>query len=115
MAAIGIEGDEVVLRLGAVERLEGVHSDLRASLASLRSVEVLDDALGAVRGCRMPGTSIPGVVAVGTFVEKGTRIFAVVHHATTRGVRLRFDGSTYDEWIVGLDDPDDVVATLAAR
>ena len=40
------------------------------------------------------------------------RLFAAVHRDTPRGLRIRLQGSDYDEWIVGCADPETVVAVL---
>jgi hypothetical protein len=112
MAELRVEGDELVLRLSGVEKAEALHGELRAARSALRGVEVLDDALGAVHGMRAPGTGIPGVVAVGTFRTGGNKTFAVVHHDTPRGVRVRLEGAGYDEWVVGCSDPEALVAGL---
>jgi hypothetical protein len=41
MAELLVDGDDLVLRLTRLEKLEAVHGDLRAPLASVRSIEVL--------------------------------------------------------------------------
>ncbi len=111
MAELIVEGDELVVRLRAVERVEAVHGEVRVPLGSVRTVEVLDDAVGAVHGFRV-GTGIPGSVAIGTFSSRDDKIFAVVHHDTPRGVRVDLEGAQYDELIVGCDDPEAVAAIL---
>ena len=40
------------------------------------------------------------------------RLFAAVHHDTPRGLRVRLEGGSYDEWIVGCADPEGVAAVL---
>jgi hypothetical protein len=104
MAQLLTEGDELVLRLTRTEKLEGVHSDIRFPLASVRSVDVLDDAIGAVHGFRV-GTGVPGYVAVGTFTTNDVKTFAVVHHNTHRGVLVTLSQAPYDQLIVGCDEP----------
>jgi hypothetical protein len=111
MAELIVDEDELVVRLRAVEKLEAAHGEVRVPLSSVETVEVLDDAVGAVHGIRV-GTGIPGSVAVGTFSSRNDKIFAVVHHDTPRGVRVRLEGSHYDELIVGCDDPEGVAASL---
>jgi hypothetical protein len=81
MADVTIDGDELVVRLRTIEKLEAVHGEVKVPLASVSSAEVLDDAIGAVHGFRV-GTGIPGSVAVGTFTSRNDKIFAVVHHDT---------------------------------
>ncbi|MGD0439766.1 MAG: hypothetical protein ABSB52_03975 [Acidimicrobiales bacterium] len=111
MAEVTVDGDELVVRLRAIEKMEAVHGEVRVPLRSVTGVEVLDDAIGAVHGFRV-GTGIPGSVAIGTFTSRNDKIFAVVHHDTPRGVRVRLEGAQFDELIVGCDDPDSVASTL---
>lgn len=114
MAEVRIEAAQVVLHLSAGEKVEGVHGDLRVPFSSVRRVEALEDAMAEVHGLRAPGTGIPGLVAVGTYLDRGTRIFAAVHHNTHRGVRVVLDGGGYDQWIVGCADPEAVVASMSS-
>ena len=112
MADLQVDGDELVLHLSDVEKLEAVHGDLRAPLSAVRAVEVLDDAHepadhGIKVGERLPGVSEVAVVRTG-----GERLFAAVHHDTPRGVRIDFEGTRYDAWIVGAADPEALAATI---
>jgi hypothetical protein len=112
MAELRVEGGELVLRLTRLEKVESLHGDLRAPLSAVRAVEVLDDAHGPADSGLKVGLRLPGVVEVGTMLGRSKRVFAVVHHDTPRGVRVRLDGSSYDEWIVGCADPAGVAAAL---
>ena len=115
MAELLVEGDELVLHLSRTEKLEAVHGDLRAPRASVRSIEVLEDAhepadQGFKVGERLPGHSEVAVVRSG-----GQKLFAVVHHDTPRGVRIVFEGTDYDAWIVGSADPESLKAQIEQR
>jgi hypothetical protein len=112
VAELHVQGDDLVLHLSALEKTEALHGDLRAPLSAVRVVEVLDDAIHAVHGLRFPGSGWPGRFAIGTFVGRGTKSFVVVHHDTPRGVRVKLEGATHDEWIVGAADPEAVVAPI---
>ena len=111
MATVVVEGDKLVLRLTSAEHLEALHGDVDVPLASVRSVEVLTNAMSAVHGIRF-GTGIPGRVAVGTFTTKSARIFAVVHHRDRGGVRVRLSGAEFDELVVSAPDPDAVAQSI---
>lgn len=115
MAELLVEGNELVLHLSNMDRLEAVHGDLRAPLSSVRSVEILDDAhepadRGFKVGERLPGHSEVAVVRTG-----GQKLFAVVHHDTPRGVRVDLAGTAYDAWIVGCRDPESVKRRIDQR
>lgn len=112
MAELEVEGDELVLRLAWTEKAAAVHGDPRVPLSSVRRVQVLEDAHEpADHGFRI-GERLPGVVEVGTILEGGRKLFAAVHHDTPRGLRLEFEGASYDEWIVGSADPEGVITAL---
>jgi hypothetical protein len=114
MADLSIDGDELVLHLSAVEKLEGLHGDLRVPLSAVSGVEVLDDAHrpAGIRAGLKIGTRIPGVIEVGIIRGRTKRLFAAVHHDTPRGLRVRLDGSSFDEWIVGCGNPEGVAGRL---
>ncbi len=113
MAELVVEGDDLVLRLSRTEKLEAVHGDLRVPRSAVTAVEVLDDAHQAadIIGLKV-GTRIPGVVEVATVHGRDRTVFAAVHRATPRGVRVVLSGADHDEWIVGCADPEAVAARL---
>jgi hypothetical protein len=115
MAELRIEGADLVLHLSGAEKLEAVHGDLRAPLAAVRSVEVLDDAHEPADHGFKVGGRLPGVFEVAVVRDDGRRLFAAVHHDTPRGVRIGFDGTDYDAWIVGCADPEAVKARIEQR
>lgn len=115
MAELLIEGDELVLHLSGVEKLEAVHGDLRAPVSSIRSVEVLEDAHEPADHGFKVGERLPGYSEVATVRSGGERLFAAVHHDTPRGVRVNFDGLDYDAWIVGSTEPESLAARITGR
>jgi hypothetical protein len=112
MAQLQVEGGELVLRLSALEKIGGVHGDLRVPLSAVRSVEILSDAHGPADVGIKAGTRIPRVIELGSIYGSNKKIFAAVHHGTPRGLRVVLQGSSYDEWIVGSTDPETVAQTL---
>jgi len=117
VAELLVQAGELVLHLSAVEKVEGVHGDLRVPLSAVRAVEVLDDAHGpaGLRAGIKVGTRLPGVVEVGTILGHGKKLFVAVHHDTPRGVRVVLEGADGDEWIVGCADPEAVARTIPVR
>jgi hypothetical protein len=115
VAELRIDGDDLVLHLSPTEHLEAVHGDLRAPLASVRSIDVLDDAHAAADSGFKIGERLPGVSEVATILSRDERLFAVVHPGTPRGLRISFEGTNYDAWIVGCADPEAVQRSLGHR
>jgi hypothetical protein len=115
MAEIKVEGDEVVLHLSALEKIESVHGELRAPLSTIRSVEILDDAHEPADHGFKVGGRLPGVFEVATVTTSNEKLFAAVHHDTPRGVRINFDKGKYNAWIIGCSDPEAVKAQLESH
>jgi hypothetical protein len=109
------EGQELVVKLSSLEKAEAVHGEIRVPWAAVQSMTVLDDAIHAVHGLKLPGSRLPGVFAMGTFKSGEGNIFAIVHHQTPRGVKVILMGAVYDALIVGTADPEAVVKKLTQR
>lgn len=112
MAELVREDDGIVLKLTTVEKAEGVHGDIRMPLASIEDVTVVDDIIHAVHGLKMPGSRLPGVFAMGTFISGKETVFAIVHHQNHRGIRIQLQGERFDAVLVGADDPEKVMGSL---
>ena len=112
MAELTRDGDTLTLKLTTLEKMEGVHGDLRAPIDSVTAATALDDAIHEVRGWKLPGSRVPGVFAMGTFVSGKERVFAIVHHHPASGVKVSFRTGTYSAWIVSAEDPRAVIAAL---
>ena len=75
MAECVVVGQQLIVQLNTGEKLEAVHGDVSVPLASVRSVEVVEDTLDFIHGLRF-GTGIPGSTAIGTFTSSNARISA---------------------------------------
>ncbi|MBO0831837.1 MAG: hypothetical protein J2P28_19360 [Actinobacteria bacterium] len=115
MAELQVEGDELVLHLSGLEKVEAVHPDLRAPLSAVSSIEVLEDAHEPADHGLKIGERLPGVSEVAIILTAGQRLFAAVHHNTPRGLLIKFQGAQYDAWIVGCADPEGVLSSLPRR
>ncbi len=112
MAELIRDGESLILKLSTAEKLEGVHGDIRVPMSAVSSVTVLDDVIHAVRGIKMPGARIPGVFAMGTFRSGSGTTFAIVHHQNKRGIKVNLADARFTALIIGVDDPEDVIARL---
>lgn len=112
VAELERDGGDLVVKLTTVEKAEAVHGDIRVPLAAVRRVEVVDDALHAVSAfTKSVGASFPGRFVIGTFHTDG-KTFAVVHHSTPRAIQVRLEGASFDQLLVGCDDPEGTVHRL---
>ncbi|WEG11272.1 PH domain-containing protein [Pullulanibacillus sp. KACC 23026] len=112
MAELIREDETLVLKLSTLEKVEGVHGDIRVPFTSVKDITILDDVIHAVHGMKFPGSRLPGVFAMGTFISREGKTFVIVHHQNKRGVKIKLSGESYNALIVGLDDPEKVAQSL---
>src|ERR1700677_1357178 len=99
MADLEVEGNELVLRLRAIEKAEGAHGDIRLPLSAVTAVRSVDDPWPELRGIRAPGTGLPNVIAVGTRRGKFGKDFAAVH-GKGPAVVVELEGADYGRLVV---------------
>ncbi len=104
MAEMRIEKGNLVVELGLAEKAESIHGDLTVPLPAITEVEILDNPFSHLQGIRIIGTSIPKVVAVGTWVGVGHKSFVALHGHQS-ALQISLEHQSYDELIIGTDDP----------
>ena len=112
MAALIVDGSDLVVQMSDLEKFEAIHSDVRVPLAAVHTVRAVDDAWPWLRGIRAPGTGIPGVIAVGTRRGSFGKDFAVVH-GQAPAVIVELAGADYGRLVVTTPDADGVAAEIS--
>jgi uncharacterized protein len=115
VAELEVEGDELVLRMTTLEKVEGVHGDIRVPLSTVRVVRAVPNPWhGAhLRGMRAPGTGLPNTVMVGTRRGGFGKDFAAVH-GTGPAVVVDLAGAEYHRLVVTDPDAEGVASRLRA-
>ncbi len=119
MATIAREGNELVLKLSAGERVMAVHRDVRVPLVAVKSVDVVDKPISRIQGLKprhfkVLGGYWPGRLAYGSFFDGNVRerLFAAVNARKPCGLEIVLDGAKYTRLIVSLDRPNETKAAL---
>ncbi|MCV2488346.1 alpha/beta hydrolase [Geodermatophilus sp. YIM 151500] len=113
MATLSLTRSSLSVRLSRGEKVAGLLRDLEVPLTSVRSAEVVDDPLAAVRGLRAPGLALPGVRRIGTWRRPGERSYVCVRRGQP-ALRVGLRGERYDAVLVGADDAARIAAHLDA-
>ena len=115
MAALAIEGDELVVHLSRWERLAALRGDVRLPLAAVSSATVEGDPWRALRGIRSPGTGWPGRIAYGTWRLTGDRKDFAAVLKDRPVVRVELDPpSSYSRLLVSVADAEATSARIRA-
>lgn len=113
MAEFEITGGLLIVRLSALEKLGGFHSDIAVPLRLMRDVSVDEDPWTVLRGIRAPGTGVPGAIALAARLGSGTTdVDAVYHH--TPVVVVETEGGEFDRLVISSGHADQDVAMIRA-
>jgi hypothetical protein len=111
MASLIVDGPDLVVRLSPLEKLGALHHNVRVPLRTVRSADTEPHPWQALRGVRLAGTGIPGVVVLGTrYFTKGRDFVALV--GSRPAVRVELSDAPYEQLLVSVRDPESTVAAI---
>jgi hypothetical protein len=105
--------DHLEIRFTPLERVLGLLRDARVPLSAVRSVEVVPDGMGAVRGLRAPGLAVPGLRRLGTWRAREGKTLVAVRRGQA-AVRIGLEGERWSELLLGTHDAVGLAATVRA-
>ncbi len=111
MASLSSANGELVLALSRWEKLGALHGDLRVPLRAVERVSVSPAPFRELRGMRMPGAGLPGVIALGTWRHRGGKDLVALYRRRP-GVIVDLRDGPYRRLLVSADDADAVAAAL---
>lgn len=104
MAELLVDGSELVLHLTPLQRVAGLHGDIRGPLTAVRSVSAVEKPWLALRGRRMSGTVLRGVVAMGTWTHSGGDFDFCILRNTNAAVQVDLNDGRFARYLVGTAD-----------
>ncbi|MGY1623925.1 hypothetical protein ACI789_17140 [Geodermatophilus sp. SYSU D00965] len=113
MSTVSLTAQELVIELTTAEKVAALHGDLRIPLSAITGVEVVPDALGAVRGLRAPGLALPGRAKIGTWRAREGAEF-VVARRDQPGVRFTLTGHELASVLLGDEDAESLAERIRA-
>jgi hypothetical protein len=116
MAEVGIDDGVLRVRLSTAEKLLALHGrDIEVPLTEITAIETVEEIYGQLRGLRLPGTGLPGVLAIGTWRGRADgeafHDFALIHRRGP-GVVVATNGGDYARILLSTDDPQAMVDAL---
>jgi hypothetical protein len=114
MATLAVDGNDLVVRLSALEKIGALRGNIRVPLAAVRAVRVSDTPWSELRGIRAPGTGLPGVISLCTRRGPGIHDFAAVYGRCPALV-VEMTGASFDRFVVSCADAAEAAARLAGN
>ena len=100
MAELSVDAEQLHLTLSGWEKAGAVRrDDLSFAMASVVSVQRLDNARDGIRGLRAPGTGWPGRIALGSWRTRQTVDFVAVYR-NEPGYLIELDGQRFARLVV---------------
>ncbi|MCU4186025.1 hypothetical protein K6U06_16775 [Acidiferrimicrobium sp. IK] len=112
MPGLGIDGDDLVVRLSRWEKFWAFHGEVRVPLSAVRAVAVAERPWSELRGWRSTGTGFPGVGALGTRRHGAGRDFVALRK-TGPAVQVDLNGNAFERLVVSAADAPAVVSEIA--
>ena len=112
MTEIEIANGHLRVVVEGFDKVLALKSSVVVPLTHVRGASQDPDTLRERHGLRLGGTSLPGVVAAGTFFD-GRWWFLDVHHPEL-AVKIELDHEHYAALIVEVENPDETVAAINA-
>ena len=106
-----LAADTLTVSMTDVEKFEALHGDVTVPRSSVTKARIASDGMAELQGIRAPGTGLPGVIAVGTWRDRGTATFAVCH-GRRPAVVIELRGEAFDRLVVTVDDNQQIVDAL---
>jgi hypothetical protein len=110
MTQLSIADGKLVVEMQGWDKLWALKSRLEIPLEHVKAVRA-DPEIGPLKGIRMLGTYLPGVITAGTFRQEGDRVFWNVHHPE-KAIVIDLLDDRYAKLIIEVDDPSAAVATI---
>jgi hypothetical protein len=114
MTTVRVHEATLDITFTTTEKVVGLVRDQRIPLGAIRSVEVVPDGLGAVRGIRAPGLALPGRRMVGTWRSRSGKALLAVRGGRP-ALRLTLEGHRYASVLVTAHGADELAAAVSAH
>ncbi|MBL1072779.1 hypothetical protein JK358_00050 [Nocardia sp. 2] len=113
MAAVTIDGRNLVVEMPGWEKVWALKGRLEVPLRQVRGIKVDSAYAERPKGIRFPGTYIPKVITAGTYLHQGEKIFWDVRDPQ-QSVVIDLSGGKYSKLVLQVEHPDQVVSEVRA-
>ena len=108
MTEVNVTDGMLVIEVQGWDKLWSTTSRLKIALENVIDVRPADDC---VRGVRVLGTSVPGVITAGTFLQEGSRVFWDVHDPA-KAIAVDLRDERYSKLIIEVADPAETIRAI---
>ena len=112
MTIVEIIDGQLRVVVEGMDKVLALKSTIEVPLAHVRGASASPDALREPHGLRLLGTSVPGVIAAGSFYD-GEWLFMDVHNHA-QAVKIELDHEHYAALIVEVENPEQIVTAINA-
>jgi hypothetical protein len=111
MAEVAINETTLTITIEGWDRVWALRSQLEIPLEHVQGARVDPEVNLGWKRLKIAGTHLPGVIAAGTFYEKGGLVFWDVHDAE-QAIVIDLRDERYKRLVIQVDDPSATVARI---
>jgi hypothetical protein len=104
VAELLVDDADLLLHLTRVQVAASFHRDIRVPLTAVRSVSAIESPWMALRGRRMAGSVLRGVVAMGTWTHSGGDFDFCILRGRDAAVQVDLNDGRFARYLVGTPD-----------
>lgn len=108
---LAVDGTNVLVVLSCQDKVAALVGDQSVPFAAISSISVVPEPVPGPPGTRSPGLTIPCRSKVGVWRHRGQRTLVVIRRHQP-AVLIEAVGQRFDAYLIGVDDPIAVEATI---
>lgn len=108
MTEVRVTEGRLIIEVQGWDKLWSMTSRLEIPLENVLDVRPADEDAG---GVRLLGTSLPGVITAGTFLQEGSRVFWDVHNPA-KAIAIDLRDERYSKLIIEVEDPAETIGAV---
>jgi hypothetical protein len=109
VTTVSTSDDKLIVEIKGWDQVWALKRRLVISLDHVTGIRT--GAQEIIRGIRIPGTYVPGIVAAGTFYDAGEKVFWAVHDSE-RTIAIDLQGEDYSMLVLEVADPDATIRDI---
>jgi hypothetical protein len=111
MAQVSIDGRDLIVEMEGWDKLWALRSRLTIPLSDVRGATADPGIAHEVKGLRVAGARVPGVITAGSFHQDGERIFWDVHNPA-KVVVIELKDERFARLVIEVSEPATTVALI---
>lgn len=114
MVAVKQHEESFIFEIKGLHKLWALRSQLAIPIKNVKDAYLNTEDFEWIKGIRMPGTNIPGLIKAGTYLEKDGKIFCDVSDPS-KSIVIELEDETFKTLIIEVENPAETIELLKGK